>query len=231
MRFRRLHPWNVSPRNAVLIQQRLAGRVKPNGSFKKIEVIAGADIAIDKTKNEGFAGVIVYSFPDLRVLERVTARRRLTFPYVPGLLTFREGPVLLRAFARVRNEPDVIFFDGHGLAHPRGIGIATHMGLLLDKPAVGCAKSRLTGTYEEPANRPGDWTPLLVQNRKAGIVLRSKRNAKPIFISPGYRIDFKTSLELVTKCLDGYRIPKPTREADAFVAEAKRGYFAGINRT
>jgi len=217
-----LHPWNVSPAEAKRIQTELGKRVDLQNDFSRVNLIAGADLSIDKASNEGFAGVIVYTFPDLNEVERRHAHRKLSFPYIPGLLAFREAPVLLEAFAKVEREPDVIVFDGQGIAHPRGLGIATHMGLVLDKPTIGCAKSRLTGSFEEPGPEVGDYSPLVFGEKTIGAVLRTRHNVKPVFISQGHKIDLETCIDLLLKCNDGYRIPKPTREADHFVGELKR---------
>ncbi|MEW5995255.1 MAG: deoxyribonuclease V [Candidatus Zixiibacteriota bacterium] len=225
MKYRNLHPWNVSPKEAMRIQAELRSQVVLERGFGEIGFIAGADIALDKDTNKGYAGVIVYRFPELIEVERRHAVENLTFPYIPGLLAFREAPVLLKAFAEVKQEPDVIVFDGQGLAHPRRVGIATHMGLLLDKPSIGCAKSRLIGRYEEPGAQAGQYTPLTDSGETIGAVLRTRDNVNPVFISPGHKVDLSSSIEIIMKCVDGYRIPKPTREADHFVGEVKKGTY------
>ena len=222
MRYNDLHPWDVSAAEARRIQNELRKRVVLQNDFSRVNLIAGADLSIQKASNEGFAGVIVYTFPDLNEVERQHAHCKLSFPYIPGLLAFREAPVLLEAFAKVEREPDVIIFDGQGIAHPRGLGIATHMGLVLDKPTIGCAKSRLTGTFEEPGPEVGDYSPLVFGEKTIGAVLRTRRNVKPIFVSQGHKIDLQTCIDVLLKCNDGYRIPKPTRDADHFVGQIKR---------
>jgi deoxyribonuclease V len=143
------------------------------------------------------------------------------------LLSFREGPVLLAAFARLRTEPDLILIDGHGLAHPRRFGIACHLGVLFDKPAIGCAKSLLVGEHEEPAARAGSATPLLLDGERVGTVLRTRDNVQPIYVTPGHRIAVDTAVAVVKLCLDGFRIPKPTREADHYVRDLRRAYGSG----
>jgi len=214
--------WDVTPRQAVRLQQRLRQRVILEDAFGPIRTVAGADLAFDPKTDEAFGGVIVYRYPDLEEVERQTARRKLRFPYVPGLLSFREAPVLLAAFARLRTEPDLVLIDGHGRAHPRHFGIACHIGVLFDKPAIGCAKSLLVGEYVEPSPRAGAASPLWLQGERVGSVLRSRANVKPIFVTPGHRVSVETALRLVLKCLDGYRIPKPTREADHYVRQLRR---------
>ena len=216
------HAWNVSPCEAKSIQIELRERVVLQNDFSHIEVVAGADLAVDKSSNEGYAGVIVYSFPELKEVERRHAHCKLSFPYIPGFLAFREAPALLEAFVKLEHEPDMIIFDGQGFAHPRGLGIATHMGLLLDKPTIGCAKSRLIGSFEEPGPQVGDYSPLVLGEKTIGAVLRTRRNVKPIFVSQGHRIGLETCIDILLQCSDGYRIPKPTREADHFVGQIKR---------
>ena len=222
MRYKNLQPWDVAPKEAITIQTDLRKRVVRHDSFGKIRVVAGADVSFDKNKKEGYGGVITYSFPDLKEIERKSARATIHFPYVPGLLTFREAPVLLKAFACLKTEPDVIIFDGQGLAHFRRMGLATHMGILLHKPTVGCAKSRLLGTFEDPGEAAGSYSPLLDGKETIGAVLRTRTCVNPVFISQGNMISLKTSINIVLKCVDGYRIPKPTREADDYVARVKK---------
>jgi deoxyribonuclease V len=147
---------------------------------------------------------------------------KLTFPYLPGLLAFREAPVLLAALALLATEPDLLLFDGQGIAHGRRMGIATHMGILLNKPTIGCAKSRLVGTFEEPGTDRGSYKPLVHAGETVGAVVRTRRGVKPIFVSPGTGISLRTAIQIVVQCLDGYRIPKPTREADHYVGIMKR---------
>ena len=206
------------------LQERLRERVVLEDRFRRIRFVAGADLAFDPETDLAFAGVIVYRFPELEEVERRTARRKLRFPYVPGLLSFRESPVLLAAFARLRTEPDLILIDGHGRAHPRLFGIACHLGVLFDKPAIGCAKSVLVGDHEEPGAGVGSTRPLCFQGRRVGMALRTRENVKPIFVTQGHRVSLRTAVRLVRQCLDGFRIPKPTREADHFVRERRRAY-------
>jgi len=226
MRHRQLHPWDVSPKQAVEIQRRLREQVCTTADFQAeaVQTVAGADIALDVDANVGYAGVIVYRLPGLDPIERVHASVPLRFPYVPGLLAFREAPVLLAAFEKLKTQPDVLIFDGHGLAHPRRFGIASHMGVLLDHPSIGCAKSRLCGQYVEPGAQSGQWTPLMDGEHRIGAVLRTRDHVKPVFVSVGHRIDLPTAVAVVLRCLDGYRIPKPTRQADQFVGQLKQGH-------
>ena len=218
-----LHPWDVPPREAVRIQRDLKNKLILKRKAGLVRLVAGCDIALDPVSNTGFGGVIVYSYPDLAEVERKSAFLTLRFPYIPGLLAFREGPVLLEVIASLENAPDVFIFDGQGIAHPRGLGIASHLGLFLDRPTIGCAKSRLYGTYEEPAWPKGSFSPLLdAQGKPCGAVLRTRDHVKPVFVSPGHRMDLKSAVEITLACVDGLRIPKPTREADHFVESLKR---------
>ena len=216
--------WNLTPREAMRLQQELRDRVIREDRFKEIRFVAGADLAFDPPTNVAFAGVIVYSFPELAEVERCMARRKLRFPYVPGLLSFREGPVLMAAFERLQVTPDLLLIDGHGVAHPRRFGIACHMGVLLDTPAIGCAKSLLVGEHDDPGERAGASTPLMDKGERIGTVLRTRDHVKPIYVTIGHRVSLDSAVKLVKQCLDGFRIPKPTREADHYVRELRRSY-------
>lgn len=192
--------------------------------------VAGADLAFDLKANRAIAGVVVYSFPEMQEIERVWGHSRISFPYVPGLLSFREAPALLEVFARVKNTPDLIFCDGHGYAHPRRFGITSHLGLMLDTPTIGCAKSLLIGTHASVPLKAGEWTPLRDGEEVLGAVLRTRENVKPIYVTQGHRVSLPTALRFVLAVLDGYRIPRPTRDADHFVAVVKRGEYAARRR-
>lgn len=226
MKIREWHKWQVSPAEAFGIQKNLRAKISLRNSFRHIEDIrflAGCDIAVDPGEKTGYGVAVVYTFPGLEEVERKTAVRKLAFPYVPGLLAFREAPVLLDVIASLECEPDLFIFDGQGIAHPRGLGIASHLGLFLGKPAIGCAKSRLCGIYREPGLRRGEASGLFSRNgEKIGAVLRTRDRVKPVFISPGHLIDLETSLEIVLQTTDGYRIPKPTRQADRYTKILKR---------
>ena len=219
------HPWEVTPKEAAAIQLELRTRLTAHKDFGTIRTVAGADIALEARGKEvkGYAGVIVYSFPELQEIERQSAERQLEFPYVPGLLAFREGPALLDAFARLRAEPDLLLFDAHGYSHPRRFGLACHLSVVLDKPGIGVAKSLLVGHYEEPPAAAGSWTPLVDSEETIGAVLRTRESVQPVFISIGHRVDLEAAVELALACADGYRVPRPTREADHFVGQLKRG--------
>ena len=218
------HRWDLTPQAAARLQLEMRGRLKKEKDFGAIRTVAGADIALSARGREamGYAGVIVYSFPDLKEIERQSAQRPLTFPYVPGLLVFREGPALLDAFARLRTEPDLLLFDAHGYSHPRRFGLACHLSVVMDKPGIGVAKSLLVGDYREPRDRIGAWTPLVEGEETIGAVLRTRKGVQPVFISIGHRVNLEAAVGLALACTDGTRIPKPTREADHFVEQLKR---------
>lgn len=215
--------WDGTASEAIRLQLAYKSRIILKNSFDGIHYLAGCDMSLDRGASVGFGGIIVYTWPGLREVERVSTSAPLTFPYIPGLLSFREAPVLLKTYSLLKHEPDIIIFDGQGIAHPRGMGIASHMGLLLDKPSLGCGKSKLYGKYEEPGPKRGDTAGLFSNDgRLIGKVLRTKERCNPVFISPGHKIDLETSLKIILHCLDGFRIPKPTREADRYVAEIKK---------
>jgi deoxyribonuclease V len=221
MKIRNLHPWDVSPREAIRIQNRLRESVIADGMLAGIRTVAGADISWGDGGRAGYAGVIVFTFPRLEEIERVWVGGRATFPYVPGLLSFREGPLLIRAFEKLETEPDAILFDGHGLAHPRRMGIASHMGLILDRPTIGCAKSLLTGEHREPGEKRGNRAALRDDGETIGAVLRTRTGVRPIFVSVGHRVSLDEAIRLALRCGDGFRVPKPTRLADHFVGRLR----------
>ena len=188
-----------------------------------IRTIAGADISYDRGSDLFFAAVVLMHYSDLTVIEEATFSARVSFPYIPGLLTFREGPPLLAAFSKLLQTPDVILFDGQGIAHPRGIGLAAHLGLLLDLPSIGCAKTRLVGSYDLVGDKRGEWSEMVYQNRQVGAVLRTRERIKPLFISQGHRIGLQRALALVLSCCRGYRIPEPIRRAHLAVNRLRIG--------
>lgn len=223
MKARVLHEWKVTPGEAREIQIRLRGRVELADRIGRVRQVAGADVAFDLRGGRAIAGVVVFRFPDLDEVERVAVTRPLTFPYVPGLLSFREAPALLAAFARLKHAPDVIFCDGQGYAHPRRFGIACHLGLLLNRPTIGCAKSRLIGEHSEPPRGAGGRAVLRDAGEIIGVVLRTRAGVNPIYVSQGHRLSLERAVELTLAVCDGFRIPKPTRVADHFVEMVKRG--------
>jgi len=224
----RLHRWDVTPAEARALQLEWSGRVERRDRIGRIRRVAGTDVAFDPPgrptwrSGEAVAGVVVFLYPGGEELERATARVPVTFPYVPGLLSFREIPALLDALGRLRQAPDLIFCDGQGYAHPRRFGLASHLGVLLDAPTIGCAKSRLIGEHVEPGQRAGAWAPLVDAGERIGAALRTRATARPIYVSTGHRVSLERAIALTMEMCDGRRIPVPTRVADRCVAQAKR---------
>lgn len=223
------HAWDVSPKEAIAIQKELREKVRLTPLSRPPEVIAGVDVSLNLYSTTVFAGCVVLSYPDLAVLETSVAREEVTFPYVPGLLSFREIPALLEAWGQLRSTPDLIFVDGVGIAHPRRLGIATHLGLVLDIPTIGCAKSVLVGVYEEPALEAGSCAYL--RDPKAnyehiGAALRTKRGVTPMFISPGHKITLEEAVGLTLSVTRKHRLPEPTRLAHTLTNERRRRFDA-----
>jgi deoxyribonuclease V len=225
----RLHRWDVTPAEARALQEKWRGRVVRRGSLDaaRIHRVAGADVAFQAAGRGGvaIAGVVLFSYPEWKELESAAAFRPLTFPYVPGLLSFREIPAILDALAGLREAPDVILCDGQGYAHPRRFGLASHLGVLLDVPSIGCAKSRLIGEHAEPGPSRGCWTPLMHQGERIGAAVRTRAGSRPMYISVGHRVSLAGAIRLALRACDPSgrsRIPRPTERADRYVAEIKR---------
>ena len=208
-----LHRWNISPKEAIAVQQRLRQLIRQESGLAAVEVqrVAGIDVSIKK--GIACAAVAVLSYPSLEPLDVVLAEGPVSFPYVPGLLTFREGPIVLEALARLRLEPDVLIFDGQGIAHPRRLGIATHIGVLVDRPSIGCAKSRLWGKHQELGAQKGDYALLYDGQEVIGAVVRTRTGVKPVYVSVGHRIDLTSAIEYVLGCCKRFRLPETTRLA------------------
>lgn len=221
MRVRALHPWNVSPREAMTIQLRLRSRLRLMGAGP-FATVAGIDVSYDDASKLMFAGVIVMSGDGRRVLETATAADRVRFPYIPGLLSFREIPTVIKAWTALKARPDCVICDGHGFSHPRRFGLACHLGLLLGLPSIGCAKSRLVGMHRQPGMRRGSHTPLLDRGERIGTVLRTKDGVTPVFVSQGDRINLDAAVRTVLRTSRGYRLPEPTRRAHLLVNEMRR---------
>lgn len=208
-----LHPWKVTIEQAIEIQNHLRGKLLLKNSFSKLETIGGADVSYSKQKDMLCGAIAVFSYPGLTLIDSATARGKISFPYIPGLFAFREGPVLLKAFKKLRIKPDLIIFEGHGIAHPGGLGLASHLGLWLDLPTIGCAKSPLVRQFRSPALSRGSIQWVWIGDKKVGAILRTKDRVKPVFVSPGHRIDLKTSIQVILNTSRGYRIPEPLRKA------------------
>jgi deoxyribonuclease V len=229
MRITRRHPLEVSVREAREWQEELCGEVSEGRDLDRgrITRVAGTDISYLRDRRLALGAAVLLEFPSLRVLEERTSVVRVDFPYVPGLLSFRELPALIPALEALERDPDVIFVDGQGVAHPRAFGLASHLGVLAGIPTIGCAKSRLVGEHEEPGPEVGDWTPLFYKDKRVGAVLRTRRGVKPLYISVGHLMDLKTALDMVLSCLRGVRLPEPQRRAHAAADVSKRAVKAG----
>ncbi|MEJ7576655.1 MAG: deoxyribonuclease V [Pyrinomonadaceae bacterium] len=221
--YTQLHDWNLKPREAVELQKSLRERVRIEPLAREVKTIAGADISFNKFSETVYAGLVVLLLDTLETIEEVGVVSETKFSYVPGLLSFREAPSVLEAWAKLKSEPDAVMFDGQGIAHPRRVGIASHVGLIINRPTFGCAKSVLVGRSEEPPSERGTWTNLVDKGETVGVALRTKRNVQPIFVSPGHLIDLAGAIDLTLWCDGGYRQPEPTRRAHLLVNRLRRG--------
>jgi deoxyribonuclease V len=210
-----LHEWRVTTARAREIQLELAGRVSREGRVENPRLVGGLDISVNRFAKTGAAAAVVLSFPALELLETSVVTGPIEFPYVPGLLSFREAPLTLAACEKLSLTPDVFLVDGQGVAHPRRLGIAAHLGLCLGVPTIGCAKSRLIGAYEEPGRAAGSRVDLIDDDSGEiiGAVLRTRTGVKPVYVSVGHHIDLPSAVSLVLGCCRGYRLPEPARLA------------------
>lgn len=241
MKLAKLHRWDVTPAEARKIQEKLRAKWESEDRLPEIRTVAGLDAAFVLTGSQAFkkrsrwnamrdanraiGGVVVFRFPEMTEIECAYATLPLRFPYVPGFLSFREIPVLLETLGRLKKLPDLLFCDGQGYAHPRRMGLASHLGIVLDRPTIGCAKSILIGTHGELAKKAGSWSPLLDEKASTetiGAALRTRDGVKPVYVSQGHRVSLETAIRLTLAVSDGLRIPRPTREADHLVRWAKR---------
>ena len=234
MRTKVLHSWNLSYSQAIELQKRLADQVQFTPLKNLPKLIAGLDCALSNDGQQILAAVVVLRVPDVikglweplkppefELIETATARQKVAFPYIPGLLSFRESPVCITAVEKLNIEPDIFFIDGQGVAHPRRFGIATHLGLFFDKPTIGCAKSRLTGIFEDPALEKGAYSPLKDGQEVIGAVIRTRANVEPVFVSVGNKCSLKDAIKITLDCTTKYRLPEPTRLAHQLVSKLK----------
>jgi len=212
-----LHRWDLTPGEAVEVQHRMRNMVRLQPLARPVGAIAGADISYNKFSETVYAGIVVLSLPDLRIVETAGVRSVAKFPYVPGLLSFREAPSLLEAWEKLKTKPDVLMFDGQGIAHPRRFGIACHVGVLLDWSTIGCAKSILVGRYGELGLEAGSRSPLVDKGEQVGVALRTKSKVAPVYVSPGHLMDLDSAVDLVLRSTTKYRLPEPTRQAHLLV--------------
>jgi len=213
---------------AVKVQNDLRSKIVIEPYKGPLKLIGGADVSFNKYSPTIYAGIVILEYPTMRVVERASAIMDVTVPYVPGLLSFREIPPLLKAWSNLKMKPDVMMFDGHGIAHPRRLGIASHAGLLFEIPSLGCAKSLLTGVFEDPEIKAGSESVLADKKTKEqiGVVLRTKDKINPVFVSPGHHMDFESAVEITKACVLKHRIPEPTRHAHLFVNEVRKSYLS-----
>lgn len=221
MKIPKLHSWALAPREAIALQRELASRIDVTRPLKKCELIAGADCSYSRGSPKFYAAVVVLRTSDWSIVETQGVIGESPFPYIPGLLSFREAPIVLRAFAKLKNRPDAVMCDGQGYAHPRRLGLACHLGLWLGIPTFGCAKTRLTGEYVAPGQNMGDYSPLRDNGEIIGQALRTKDKTKYVYVSPGHRIDLKSAVHWTLKSCRGYRIPEPTRQAHLVVNQMR----------
>ncbi|MEO7022378.1 MAG: deoxyribonuclease V [Ktedonobacteraceae bacterium] len=209
-----LHTWNVGLDEAKALQRELASKIVLEDQLGEVRYVAGVDMAINEGNGMARAAVVLFSYPDLVILEKHVYEEPLRMPYIPGLLSFRELPSVLGTLQQLKQKPDLVMADGQGIAHPRRLGIAAHLGLWIDTPTIGCAKSLFIGTYEPVGEAVGDWSPLIDRHETIGAVLRTRAKVKPMFISSGHKISLASSIKYVLACGRGYRLPETTRQAD-----------------
>lgn len=241
MQYKKLHDWNLTPTEAVELQKELRGQVHIEPLNRKVNLVAGCDISFNKFSDIVYAGIVVLRLPELDVIDSATVTTQISFPYIPGLLSFRETPALLQCWERLQTAPDVVMLDGQGLAHPRRFGIACHFGLLVGLPTFGCAKTVLRGKYEEPDEKAGSYSLMTDKGETVGAAVRTKDRVAPVYVSVGNRMDLPGAIKLALRCVKGYqandegktlfetskskskyRIPEPTRQAHLLVNELRR---------
>jgi deoxyribonuclease V len=213
VRINSLHSWQVSPAQALGIQLRLASQVSRSNEVANPRFIAGVDISVNGARGMATGATVVLNYPELRLVETKVVSGKVDFPYVPGLLSFREAPLTLAACERLTLTPDLILVDGQGIAHPRRMGLASHLGLFLDTPTIGCAKSLLCGSHKQPDDEPGSYSEVVEGGETIGVALRTKLGSKPIYVSIGHKVDLETAIYWVLECCRGYRLPEPCRLA------------------
>ena len=213
MEIKHLHDWNVSTKEAVEIQKKLAAQINDGDGIGTPFLIAGVDVSGANERGIARAAIVMLNYPDLNTINTITIEAEFSFPYVPGLLSFREMPLLIKAFEKLNAVPNLVIVDGQGIAHPRRLGLASHLGLFLDIPTIGCAKSRLVGTHAELPNEAKTWTELFDGNEVIGAVVRTKVKTNPLYISVGHKISLAKAIYWTLECCTKYRLPEPTRLA------------------
>jgi deoxyribonuclease V len=218
-----LHSWIVTVEEAIKIQEILKDRVIVRNGFSKLKTIGGGDVAYSQESNRLLGAIVVLSFSKMETLDIATAYGKISFPYIPGFLSFREAPILIKTFQKLKIKPDLMIYDGQGIAHPRRFGLASHLGLWLDLPSIGCAKTPLLDGFNPPPPSTGSFELIQREGEQVGAVLRTKDKTKPLFVSPGHRIDVLTSIQIILTACQGFRIPEPLRRAHQISQEMMRG--------
>jgi len=213
MKIAKLHSWNVTPKQAISIQHKLRIKIKTFDDFDSLKKVGGVDVGFVKEKNLSCASLVIFSYPDMRIIDVINSSEPINFPYIPTFLAFREVPIVLSCFEKLENPPDILILDGQGYAHPRRMGLACHVGVLLDIPTIGCAKSRLIGEFNMPGEKKGSYSYLYDKGEIIGAVLRTRDNISPVFVSIGHRVSLNTAIELILD-MSITRIPEPTKIAD-----------------
>ena len=221
METKKLHSWNLSYSQAAELQKRLASKVQFTPLKNSPKLIAGLDCAFTKDAQIIIAAAVVIKLPDFELIETATASKKVTFPYIPGLLSFREAPACIAAVEKLKAEPDIFILDGQGTAHPRRLGLAAHLGLFFDKPTIGCAKSRLTGYFEDPPPEKGAYSLLKDKDEVIGAVVRTRTNVEPVFVSVGNKCRLDDAIKITLDCTTKYRLPEPTRLAHQLVSKLR----------
>ncbi len=230
MKLKFSHSWDLSPDEAIRLQREMSKKVVSVGS-PSIRYVAGIDVSTSKDDEEGYAAVVVMKYPELEVVEVATANLKIPMVYIPGLLSFRESPIIVKALEKLKTEPDIFMVDGQGIAHPRRFGIAAHLGVLFDKPSIGVAKTRLVGSYKEPGENKGDYSLLMDNGEVIGAVLRTRKGVKPVFVSVGHRCNLDFAIRFTLSCCTKYRLPEPTRQAHIAVNKYRRKMQEGSSQT
>ncbi|GBD35246.1 Endonuclease V [bacterium HR36] len=216
------HPWTLTPREAIALQKELASQVQVTGKLSHCRYVAGADVAYTRSQQRLVAAVVLWDIQLSRITEYHLEKQPVEFPYVPGLLSFRESPAVFAAFGRLSTRPDLLIVDGHGYAHPRRFGIACHLGVLLDIPTIGCAKSILVGEHQPVPDCVGAWVPLLDHGTVIGAAVRTRLHVRPVYVSIGHKRDLEEAIRWILQCSRGCRLPEPTRQAHILVTEARQ---------
>ena len=225
VRIKELHDWNVPYKEAIALQKRLVYELSERViDISSLKTVAGVDVSTNRNSPVIHAAVVVLDFHSLEIVCNETASVEVTFPYIPGLLSFREGPAVIEAFRKLPASPDVIIFDGQGYAHPRRLGLASHLGLWLGVPTIGCAKSRLTGNYEPPESKKGAYTRLTDSGEVIGVVLTTRENVKPVFVSRGHLSDLESAIKVVLRTAPRYRLPEPIRSAHVLSNKIRKNH-------